>query len=240
MKMASIITYTPSGYLIRDKHRALSVLMKPFKLFACLVALHFTVGLTLEASAPQEFRDWTDQNGRQMTARLLSAPTAGTIKIERKDGQVFTVPLRLFSDPDQAYVRAYIKQQKVAAGTASGDDLADATEDTWSLLRQAGSQPATLYADTPLEEVIAAINQTFTTKRLKTPDGDEVQIRAEPADLAGRIKLSGQLPSMNTAYLIQTIAYNNNLVVKTDGAGTVVLMDKNGGSSGSFLGVPVN
>ncbi len=214
--------------------------MKPFKLLACLVTLQLIGSLTLGAAETQDFRDWTDQNGRQMSARLLGVPTSGTIKIERDDGQIFTVPVKLFSGGDQTYVRNYISDQKAETATSSDGRLADATPDTWTLLKQGGSQPAATYTDTPLEEVITAINESFTTKRLKTTSGEDVKIRTEPADLAGRVKLSGQLPSMNTAFLIQKIAYNNNLAVKIDSSGMVVLVDKNAGSNGSFFGVPVN
>lgn len=105
--------------------------MKSIKLLACLVTLQFTVGLTLEAAESSTFREWTDAKGRQITARLVETTDAGSVKIERKDGQVFTVAVAVFSKADQAYVETFRAAQKteiVAAGQSAETPLAKASE----------------------------------------------------------------------------------------------------------------
>lgn len=92
--------------------------MKSIKLLACLVTLQFTSGLTLEAADSQSFREWTDAKGRQITARLVETSETGAVKIERQDGQVFTVAVTVFSKADQAYVEAFRAAQKNDATVA--------------------------------------------------------------------------------------------------------------------------
>ena len=146
---------------------------KPFKLFACLVTLQFTSGLTLQAADSQEFRKWTDTNGRTISARLVELADASSVKIERADGHVFVVPLKTFSTADQAYVAAFRegKLQPAAvetpavvgadAGLSGGTALTDAVTSTWALLNAAGSQPTTSYDNTSLEKILGELNQRF-------------------------------------------------------------------------------
>ncbi|HEY9249327.1 MAG TPA: hypothetical protein VIO38_09360 [Rariglobus sp.] len=224
--------------------------MQPLKLLACLVTLQFTCGLTLQAADPQAFRQWTDVNGRTIMARLVAAPGPDSVKIERQDGRFFTVALKTFSTADQEYVNAYRAENapaepaQVAAGSeaASALDAAmkDPTPANWELLNSGGSQPASTYSNTRLEQIIEVINQRCAVKEVKTPSGRPLQIRTEPTDLASRIKISGDMPRMSTDSFVREVARVNDLKIKIDPAGMLVLVDKTQPapkSSVSFLGV---
>lgn len=205
--------------------------MKPLKLLACLVTLQFTVGLTLKATDTHDFRQWTDANGRTITARLVETTGADSVKIERQDGQVFTVPLKTFSAADQAYVQSL-------AGLAAG--LRPADPELWALLETGGHQPASAYGNTVLDIILETINRRLGIRDVKTASGQPLQIRTEPADLAMRITVSGDLPRMSMTAFMKEIARANNLIVATDRTGMIVLAEKaseGGDSDAEFLGV---
>jgi hypothetical protein len=206
--------------------------MKSLKLLACLVTLQITSGLTLKAADTHDFRQWTDTNGRTITARLMQTTDTDSVKIERQDGQVFTVPLKTFSAADQAYVRALAE---LTAG------LKPADAQLWALLEAGGDQPASTYGNTGLDLVLETINRRFTARDLKSASGQPLQIRTEPADLAARIKISGELPRMSMVTFMKEIARTNDLLVATDHTGMVVLAEKasaaGDGSDQDFLGV---
>ena len=204
--------------------------MKPLKLLACLVTLHLTCGLTLKAAETHDFRPWTDANGRTITARLLKTIDADSVQIERQDGHVFTVPLKTFSAADQAYVQA-------VSALTTGLKPADAR--LWTLLETGGHQPASAYSDTGLDLILETINQRFTVRDLKTASGQPLRVRTEPADLAARIKLSGELPRMSVAAFIKQIAGANNLLVASDAAGMIVLYENSAADNAApeFLGI---
>ncbi|MBW8780660.1 MAG: hypothetical protein JF599_02060 [Verrucomicrobia bacterium] len=212
--------------------------MKPFKLFACLVTLQFTSGLTLQAADSQEFRKWTDANGRTISARLVGLADASSVKIERADGHVFVVSLKTFSAADQAYVAAFREGKTaselgdapaIAKADVSPSDSTALTEvaaSTWTLLNAGGSLSGASYNNTPLEEILGDLNRQFAAKAVKTATGRPMQIRTEPSDLATRVQIAGDMPGMSLAAFVKEIAKLNDLVVKTDAAGMVVLMDK--------------
>jgi hypothetical protein len=219
-------------------------LMKPYKLLACLVTLQFTCGLTLQAADQQELRQWTDANGRSINARLVDAPTADSVKIEREDGRVFTVAIKTFSDADQAFVSNWRSEQAdIAAGRPV---LKEPDASTWTLLNSGGSQPASNYSNTRLDHIIEGINQRFVVKAVKTASGQPLALRTEPSDLASRIKLSGDMPRMSLQGFVQMVANSNALAVKIDSSGMLVLVDKPQPASAdskqvaSFFGVPMN
>lgn len=216
--------------------------MKPYKLLACLVTLQFTCGLPLQAADHQDFRQWTDTQGRTMVARLLETPDANTVKIERQDGRVFTVPLATFSTPDRDYVKTYRASNSTSATPAGDSVYTTADTATWTLLNSGGNQPASLYNGTPLDQILDLINQRFTVKSVKTSAGLPLTLRTEPSDLASRIKISGDMPRMAMSAFVQEIARINDLSVKIDPTGMVVLMDKappakQQASAPSFFGV---
>jgi hypothetical protein len=226
--------------------------MKPLKLLACLVTLQFISALTLKAAEPNAFRDWTDDKGRQISARLIGMPDAASIKIERQDGRVFTIPVKTFSETDQAYIKSYYASQKGQSAapdespseSGSAPMLADASSSTWELLNTSGNQPASTYQNTGLDTIILVINERFNAKGMKTTKGESLQIRTEPSDLADQVKVTGDLPRMNMAAFIKQIATINKLAVKTDANGMIVLVDttpaaKIKSSPGSFFGVPI-
>ncbi|MFA6289225.1 MAG: SHD1 domain-containing protein [Opitutaceae bacterium] len=228
--------------------------MKSFKLLACLVALQFTCSLTLQAADPQQFRKWTDTSGRTMTAKLLSVPDHTWVKIQRGDGKVFNVAVAMFSDADQEYVKAYRDKKTVSDPqqdavapvviAADGTRLKEPESSTWVLLDSGGSQPASIYNSVHLDKIIEGVNRRFAEKAVKTGVGLPLKVRTEPADLATRIQITGNMPDMTLAGFVREIARVNDLAVKTDAAGMVVLMDKpvpaSAKPTASLFGVAVN
>lgn len=216
--------------------------MKPLKRLACLVTLSCIAGLTLQADEPIAYRQWTDPSGRTMTARYVESLGTDTIKIERQDGQVFTVPLKAFSPADQAYVKSLTAlPQKPKLVLPAGLKAADPA--LWALLANGGNQPASTYSNTGLDLVLESLNQRFTVNALKTSAGQPLQVRTEPDHLAGRIKLSGEMPRMTVATFMKEIARANNLLVATDAKGMIVLLDKTPAADlpeHEFLGVKVS
>ena len=218
--------------------------MKPYKLLACLVTLQFTSGLTLKAADQQDFRQWTDTNGRTMMARIVETPDAASVKIERQDGRFFTVPLKTFSADDQAYVKTYRARNESGSGAADTAGLAEPDAVTWTLLKAGGKQPASLYNKTQLDAILDGMNDRLAAKSVKTATGLPLKVRTEPSDLAARVQISGDMPGMDLAAFIKEVARVNDLVVKTDASGMVVLVDKAEAPSKqvavSFFGVPAN
>ena len=225
--------------------------MKPFKLLACLVTLPFTCGLTLQAADPQDFRQWTDNSGRTITARLIDTPTADSVKIERQDGRFFTVAIKTFSSADQAYVKSYSNGQAVDTSdrlpSVSDDStLTDVTMSTWTLLTSAGTHAASRYNKTQLDEIISGLNQGLADKSVKTANGLPFKVRTEPEGLASRIQITGDMPSMNMAAFLKEVARLNDLLVRADSRGMLVLIDKPqpaatpNTSVPNFFGVPIS
>jgi hypothetical protein len=211
--------------------------MKPLKLLACLVTLQLTSSLTLKAADTHDFRQWTDANGRTITARLVETTGTGSVKIERQDGLSFTVPLTTFSAADQAYVKALAAQPKLQSGLKHPDAA------LWTLLESSGQQPASTYSNTGLDLVLEGINQRLTVRDIKARSGQPLQVRTEPSDLASRIKLSGDMPRMSMTSFMKELARTNNLLVASDSAGMVVLVDKTppeAQSEHSFFGVKIS
>lgn len=216
--------------------------MKPFKRLACLVTLQFIGCLALTAAEPGELRQWTDPSGRTINARLVEIVGANSIKIEREDGQVFTVALKLFSAEDQSYVKSVGDLDK-ASKTAGSPGFKAADAALWALLDSAGTQPASTYSNTGLDLVLESINQRFSVRDVKTSAGRPLQVRTEPSDLASRVKISGDMPRMSLASFMKEIARANNLAVATDPTGMVVLVDKTPASDQNapdFLGVKLS
>jgi len=177
-----------------------------------------------------------------MTARLLETPDANSVKIERQDGHVFTVPVSTFSAPDRDYVKAYRESNATPAAPGDASVYTAADTSTWTLLNSGGTQPATVYNGTPLDQILDLINQRFSVKSVKTGAGLPLTLRTEPSDLAGRIKISGDMPRMALASFVQEIARINDLSVRTDPTGMIVLVDKappakQQASTPSFFGV---
>lgn len=206
--------------------------MKSIKLLAGLVTLQLFGGLPLALAGTKELRVWTDLSGRQITARLVEAVVPDSVRIEREDGQAFTVPLSRFSQPDRDYVKA-------ATAPSDPAKMAEADAEDWKRLRLAGSHPASAYADTALTDIIAEINQRLRLKKVTSEQGEVISIRTEPAELADQLKISGQMSSMDTGDFLKRIAYNYNLAIKVDSLGAMVLVDKNASRPTSFLGMEV-
>lgn len=213
--------------------------MKPYKLLACLVTLQFTCGLTLQAADTHDFRQWTDANGRTINARLVEAIGTESVKIERHDGLSFTVSLKAFSPADQAYVKSLRAAPPTSKFTLPAG-LKAADPALWTLLAASGTQPETTYSNTSLDLVLETLNRRLSVDAIKSPAGQPLHVRTEPANLASRVKLSGAMPRMTLATFMKEIARANNLAVATDSKGMVVLVDKTPGADLEFLGVGIS
>lgn len=66
-----------------------------------------TIALVASPSRSEEFRTWTDKaSGRQIEAAMVSVDlTAGTVVIQMKTGQQYTMPLARLVDEDVAYAK---------------------------------------------------------------------------------------------------------------------------------------
>lgn len=220
--------------------------MKPFKHLACLVTLSLLGALPLRAEPPHAFRQWTDPSGRTTIARVVEKIDSDRVKIEREDGQRFTVSLKALSATDQAYVKSLPKpanaNQPAKPVMAAGLKEADAA--LWELLATAGAQPENTYSGTGLNLVLESINQRLVVREIQSAAGKPLHVRTEPAALAARIKLSGAMPRMSLNGFIQELARANHLVVATDKAGMVVLFEKSPTAENAappkFLGVEMS
>lgn len=71
-------------------------------------------GLLAAVSFGDEFRIFTDTQGRAIEAKVLSYdPVQGQVEIERKDGKRVWVSPRLFSEDDQRYVKDWVAAYRV-------------------------------------------------------------------------------------------------------------------------------
>ena len=107
-------------------------------------------------------------------------------------------------------------------------------------LAASGTQPETTYSNTSHDLVLETLNRRLSVDAIKSPAGQPLLVRTEPANLAARVKLSGAMPRMTLATFMKEIARANNLAVATDAKGMVVLVDKTPGSDLEFLGVSLN
>ncbi len=83
-------------------------------------------------------RLWSDKSAKfKVDAKLIDA-TSKTIKLEKDDGKVITIPLEKMSEPDQAFVEAFLAANEAMSGQSKDDDNPfkggvdkdDATEDS--------------------------------------------------------------------------------------------------------------
>lgn len=72
------------------------------------------------SDGPGEYRVFKDQQGRQIQARVLRV-NGDQVTIQRQDGREFTVPVSIFSQADQDYVRGLASGR---APSTAGDDWA--------------------------------------------------------------------------------------------------------------------
>lgn len=81
--------------------------MKP-KVIYCfffIVFFHWT--------SASEYREWTDREGRTIEAKLIETHDDGTIRIERSDGWVGSIPLDRLSGKDRQFVELQMKIEKL-------------------------------------------------------------------------------------------------------------------------------
>jgi hypothetical protein len=203
--------------------------MKPYKRLACLVTLIIACGHPLSANTSTEFRDWIDVRGRTTAARFVRMVNSNTVEIEHKETKLFyRIPVTTLSEADQKYL-AEINSTKVVSGAAEvvahTADLKDPDAALWAVLQSAGSQ-STLHSDTKFEIVLELMNQRFLAREITTPEGRPLSIRTEPADLTQRISIPRDMRRMRIDEFLSSIAQLNDISVKVDTAGMIVLMDK--------------
>ena len=103
-------------------------------------------GLFCHASCPAqsidgqaEFREFRDQRGRAMQARVLKV-SGDEVTIERRDGRKFTLAISVFSQTDRNYIRGLTEQP-----------LSAATGDDWPCFRGPGGMGVSDATGLPLE-----------------------------------------------------------------------------------------
>ena len=72
-----------------------------------------------QATSPseEEFRTFTDTQGRTIDARILTV-NDDQVQIERNDRQRFTLPVAMFTERDRAFIEAWAKSNALKAQTA--------------------------------------------------------------------------------------------------------------------------
>jgi hypothetical protein len=84
--------------------------------FLCLFSL-FTPALLGQAANDDDYRTFTDAEGRTIEARVI-AYDGTRVTIERKDGQRFTVTSAIFDEKDQAYLEFWLELEQLRRPTA--------------------------------------------------------------------------------------------------------------------------
>ncbi|VGO11549.1 hypothetical protein PDESU_00094 [Pontiella desulfatans] len=76
------------------------------------VAVLLVLALALSSFGDGEYRTFTDQDGREIKAKLIKVDTrSGKITVERDDRRKVTVPANIFSEADQAYIKEWLAAQ---------------------------------------------------------------------------------------------------------------------------------
>lgn len=77
----------------------------------CITA--FLLGVSSNNGWAGPVRTFTDVQGRQISAELLSHDGNGTIELKLTDGQVYNVPIATFSLEDQTFIQEFVKKNPV-------------------------------------------------------------------------------------------------------------------------------
>lgn len=86
--------------------------MKPLH-WRLLCVTTLLLGIFSSGGWAEQARTFTDVQGRQISAELLSHDGNGTIELKLTDGQVFNVPIATFSLEDQSYIQEFVKKNPV-------------------------------------------------------------------------------------------------------------------------------
>ena len=78
-------------------------------------------------SPPAEMRKWTDSTGSFSVNAKLVSNEDGSVKLEKEDGRIITLPLTKLSDKDQTYLEELKKQNSEANPFAGGEMKATPT-----------------------------------------------------------------------------------------------------------------
>jgi len=76
-------------------------------------------------SPPAEMRKWTDSTGSFSVNAKLVSNEDGSVKLEKEDGRIITLPLTKLSDKDQTYLEELKKQNSEANPFAGGEMKAE-------------------------------------------------------------------------------------------------------------------
>jgi hypothetical protein len=208
-----------------------------FKPAAWRIVWLLTLSVTLRAEPklePKPIRLWTNLAGRTLNARLISSPTIDTVKLERDDGQAFTIPLNSLSEADRAYVHTSNQSLKAAPKP----ETCIVKPATWKTLAALPLLPVQRYRDTPLEDNLSYLNTRFAANGLTTPSGSTLQIRISPASLGSRLSTTVEFPPASAETLIRELARLHHLSLRNDTDGHIVFFDPV--TSIEFLGVTVD
>jgi hypothetical protein len=152
-----------------------------------------------------------------------------TVEIEHQETKLlYRIPVTILSEADQKYLAEVSSPKSISASTQTAEhttDLKDADAAVWALLQSAGSQ-STFNSDMKLDIVLESINQRFLARGITTPTGKPLSIRTEPAELAHRIFIPRDMRRMRMDEFLSSVAGLNDISVKVDSAGMIVLMDK--------------
>jgi hypothetical protein len=188
--------------------------------FLRLVAPICFGAITLFGSEASPLRSWTDVQGRSIQARLLAPPVDGAIRIERADGQVFTLNVTRLSTADQAYLAS------LAAPPPSAEELnklRELTQQDWDMLAQLLSLSPRTYANAPADEVVAMLNTRLASSDFRLPDGRPISIRLEGEAAEARINTEIRYP-VNLSTFLQDVTKRANLELRLDPKQQLVLV----------------
>ena len=117
-----------------------------FRIAGCIVLMVALATLFSHTScraqavdAQGKFRQFHDRQGRTVQAQVLKV-SGDRVTIKREDGRTFTVPLSVFSETDQKYIRGLSKRPKSAT---AGDN--------WPCFRGPGGMGVSDATGLPLE-----------------------------------------------------------------------------------------
>lgn len=86
-----------------------------------------TIVCLLTGSAlAQQSREWTDKGGKKLTGtfvELITKDSQELVKIQGEDGKPYTIPLNVFSEADQQYVKQTVANKNKPDSTPVEDEL---------------------------------------------------------------------------------------------------------------------
>ena len=104
LKLYNAVRKDASSFPQAIKTPLIAVLVSPHFLYLAEPSVPKALQESVVTGGVQEWHVFTDMRGRKLRAKVLAA-AEGNVTIEREDGKQFSVPVNVFSEEDQAYVR---------------------------------------------------------------------------------------------------------------------------------------